>query len=208
MRKLLTIAFVLCVAAGFAQRKPAYAASNAGYKTTSIKYKYFIEFNSGINNYTGILGAAFNAKLNEKVSLKAGAGFSSWGIKTFGGVNFFPMPKRHLYITGGVSYSLGKERTEYLWEFKDGTTKTIAVQRNPIIAVNLGIGSKYVLKSGNFLYWQVGYSAGLARGSNSYEFINSAIKKSDMVDPEIFDGVMDVYAPNGILMCFGYAFHL
>lgn len=173
-----------------------------------MDYKYFIELNSGINNYTGVLGAAFNAKLNETISAKVGAGFSTWGIKTFAGVNFFPMPKRHLYITGGVSYSLGKERTEYQWEFTNGGIQTFAVERSPILAVNLGIGSKYKLKSGNFLYWQIGYSAGLARGSNSYDFINSSIKKSDMVDPETFEGVMDLYAPNGILMCFGYAFHL
>ena len=115
MRKLLTLILIFCAALCFAQRKPAYANSNAGYKTTAIKYKYFIELNSGINNYTGVLGAAFNAKLNETISAKVGAGFSTWGIKTFAGVNFFPMPKRHLYITGGVSYSLGKERTEYEW---------------------------------------------------------------------------------------------
>lgn len=163
--------------------------------------KLFLGVGSGIaNSSTGIFGLRFDARVGDKVILGVGAGISSWGPKVSFSAYYQTASNWCPMIT--IGSALGADSIPLSQELVDGTTKTVDMKLDPVNSLSLGVEKQWFTKRGNRFYLDLGYAISFAQ-SKPFRTLDPTEKLSVNSDR-----IMQVIAPGGIVIGFGYSFRL
>lgn len=98
----------------------------------------FMDFGTGFNNPSGILGFDFNIPVGRFVTFDAGMGTSTWGNKIYAGAKYYLKPKyKGWAFSGGITFNSGEDNRKMNLETiygKEKVTINFKAQTNAFIA--------------------------------------------------------------------------
>jgi hypothetical protein len=158
--------------------------------------KSYVGLATGINNYTGILGAGIQVGLTPQWSLRGGAGVGSWGTKVTGGVLFSPTSKSKWKINAAFSSASGVDDIELDLD-TDGGNKLVLLNLNRQGLVNLSLVRFYENKKSRGFVLEFGYSF-IAGPATFYTVKDGSSLASSSIR------LLNVLRPGGFTLGMGY----
>jgi hypothetical protein len=191
MRTTLTLATLLLVLSLNAQMKYNYAEPAVSRSTA------YINFSSGIDNYSGIFGIGALFPINDDFALRAGAGFGAWGGKISMGLKYEDLTVKGIGFGIGYSHCPGFSDFDMTLQRSDGSTEAINLDLLQVGSINLTVNKNWVFKRGNVFYLESGYA--IATGGSKFYRVNS----NTILTPED-ELLFEIMRPGGLILTAGF----
>lgn len=190
MKKILTIIALLSVVALNVQ-----AQDESWDKPLTQTY---IGFGTGINSFTGAIGAAGNVRIGRLMFMEGSIGLGTWGYKYSIGLRYDFRLKNT--FGAGINYTgaTGMDGLVLPMTLRNGTSKNVSLNCHQ--AATVDIKGRYSMNIGrsNILYFDLGYAIPLEE--KAWEITDgSDVSSSDM-------RALDVIQPGGFLAGIGVLF--
>ncbi len=192
---LLSILFTTCLITGYSQ----YVASPNPYVrgTTSNDGDIYLGLGAGINSLSGALGARFDAKITDRVTLGFGLGQGTWGYKLGFKATYLTNSHWCPNISLGRAFGTDIEVTR--------TTGSVVeyykIREEAMNFFSLGIEKQWFTRRGNRWSMNVGYCFAVDDAS-VYPLNPNIVMSSAEKD------LVKIVSPGGLVLEFGYAFKL
>ncbi|MFT6865618.1 MAG: hypothetical protein ACJA08_000441 [Cyclobacteriaceae bacterium] len=191
MKKILTIVLLLFV----------FISTEAQYKEPAkpkeVSYaNFYLNFSTGIDNYTGLFGIGALFPYNDKFAVIAGAGIGGWGGKLSAGMKYEDLSEDGWGF--GLSYSFCSELDDFDMTLQDqnGTTKTVNLDLLAVGSVNLTVNRNWKLRGDKVFYLETGYAIPVG-GSDFYQINDGSVLSQDE------ELILEIMRPGGLILALG-----
>jgi hypothetical protein len=158
----------------------------------------YLGVGTGFDNFTGFMGVSGTLKMYERFSVRGGAGFSGWGLKSSIGIKYDQSETGRWSYCLGYSHSPGLEGIKLDMELESGGTQEITVDYLSAGTINLAIDRNWRIGKTGIFYLEFGYAVPLQ--SNRWRVTDgSTITRSA-------DMALNILQPGGLILGAGFAF--
>lgn len=165
--------------------------------------KVFIGVGTGINNYTGLLGATLELKITNKTTLFLVAGTGGWGNKIGGGIALYPKQ-----ATFGNCFSAGISLATGIYDYKismevENHTEPVDLEMdlNPAATLNIMYSYNFHMKAKSKFVLRTGLAIALIDEPYS-------IKTGNYKLTDTSKSIMNLYQPGGLIIGLDFLFGL
>jgi len=170
-----------------------------------VKPTTFMSLNTGINNFTGLIGPAIEFGISDGFALQGGVGLASWGARVSLGMKIY---KKYRYPYGSAFYlNLSHSTGAQLTNFEvagDGKTYNMDLELNTLKAAHLGWEYIARITNNSRFHFQLGYCLRFPRSDGQLYKITRGGSQED----QFFKDLMSIMAPGGINLGLGISFKL
>ncbi len=169
-----------------------------------IPPKIYLGIGLGINNYSGILGIGCKIRVYETFFIRGGAGLSTWGWKTTGGIIY------ERKYTKGWGFGLGYSSCSGIKDFETElqvitqggnlVDKKVLLDLQRASSVNLTASYNWVMRKQNKFFIEFGYAVPVE--TTPYKV------KDDSNLSVASKAVLDMMRPGGLIFGLGIMFGL
>jgi hypothetical protein len=158
----------------------------------------YLGVGTGFDNFTGFMGVSGTLKMYERFSVRGGAGFSGWGLKSSIGIKYDQSETGRWSYCLGYSHSPGLEGIKLDMELESGGTQEITVDYLSAGTINLAIDRNWRIGKTGIFYLEFGYAVPLQ--SNRWRVTDgSTITRSA-------DMALNILQPGGLILGAGFEF--
>lgn len=144
-------------------------------KTQDISYSnFYLNFSTGIDNYTGLFGIGALFPYNDKLAVIAGAGIGGWGGKLSAGMKYENLSQDGWGFGLSYSYCSGMNEIDLTLQDQSGGSRIVNLDLNPVGSVNLTVNRNWKLRGSKVFYLETGYAIPVG-GSNFYQVNDGSI---------------------------------
>jgi len=162
--------------------------------------RFYLGLGTGINTYTGLAGLSGNYIIDGKLFVQAGLGISSWGVRTSIGLRYDQSYRNGFTYGINLVNSSGIPDIDFELETTSGSTQNVNMLLERTNTINLKAGYNWWLGKNNTFYINLGYSIALKRQPWTVKDGSSLSATSQQV--------LELVAPGGIILGFGFTFGL
>ncbi len=157
---------------------------------------FYLDLSSGINNHTGIIGIGAMIPIDEKFSLRAGAGLGSWGTKLSGGIKYGSRTESGFGFGLGYSHCPGLDDMDLEYNNGGASVREFNVDYLQVGTINFTLNYNFVLKNEKIFFLETGYAVPTG-GSNFYRVNDGGpLSEEEKV-------LMEVLRPGGLILALG-----
>lgn len=160
---------------------------------------YFVP-SSGINNYAGILGLGLQVPVNNRYSLRGGAGLGAWGFKLGVAGKFERLDGNGFGLGLGYAFATGIRDFTYSREDELGNTLITELDLKPVGVISCTGNYNFRIWRRHFFYLEGGWGFKTV-GSRVSDSVK--IKGGDPFDEED-ELVFAILRPGGIILGAGF----
>lgn len=170
-----------------------------------VKPITFMSLNTGINNFTGLIGPAIEVGISDGFALQGGVGLATWGARVSLGMKVY---KKYRYPYGSAFYlNLCHSTGGQLSNFEvtgDGKTYNMDLDLNTLKTAHLGWEYIARISNNSRFHFQLGYCLRFPRSDGKLYNITRGGSQED----QFFKDFMNILAPGGINLGLGLSFKL
>ena len=158
----------------------------------------YLGVGTGFDNFTGFMGVSGTLKMYERFSVRGGAGFSGWGLKSSLGIKYDQSETGRWSYCLGYSHSPGLEGIKLDMELESGGTQEITVDYLSAGTINLAIDRNWRIGKAGIFYIEFGYAVPLQ--SNRWRVTDGSSLTSSA------EMALNILQPGGLILGAGFAF--
>lgn len=188
MRKFLTGFLLTASLAVMAQYSPTHKAVTPS--------NFYLDFSSGIDNHSGLLGIGFQMPFNSEIGLRGGLGFGAWGGKMSIGMKYQKYQQRGWGVGLGYSHCPGISDLYLDFEDQNGNTNQAHLELLQVGTLNFTVNRNWPVGDNLVFFMESGY-AFYTGGSEYYR-----VKGSYQPNPNE-EAVLRIMRPGGLILALG-----
>lgn len=192
--KITSFFLTLAIAFPLYQACAQYRSDIEPKSTTKNSY---IDFSSGIDNYSGLFGLGLQMPFNDDSSLRTGLGIGSWGLKFSVGIKYESLTTNGWGFGLGYSHCPGLSNMNLTFTDPSGSHKVVNIDLLQAGSVNLTVNRNWVFRGNKIFYLETGYA--LETGRSEFYRHNSGPSLSFEEEQ-----VLAILKPGGIVLAVGF----
>jgi hypothetical protein len=162
--------------------------------------KFYLGIGTGFNTYTGLAGVSGNYLVDDKLFVQAGLGLSMWGYKTSLGLRYDRSYRNGFTFGLNLVHSTGLDDIDLELETSSGASREVNMRLERTNSINLKSGYNWWISEKNTFNITLGYAFALKNQPWTVKDGSSLSVTSHQV--------LDILAPGGIILGFGFSFGL